>query len=308
MYLKRIIIDIGSGNIKAYEVDRTNIKNIYLKNIEFKKHFSKDIGISEEDINLLIEAIKYIQLNNPELPIWAGATSIFRMLTNEQRNRVEERIFNETGIGIHVISKEQEAIYMAKAVGDIPEINEPYLVCCVGGSSTEMIVMQNDSIIEHKTEEFATGDMLKQFPEIANDITNVDIDKMLNFVSQKFTNLPKKKCRFAIFTGFHLMYNQVAQNTMHNNNFFENSNIPFYLTVDEFDTNNEYACSHLNLQTLKQRYPQNPNFMNGTRGCHTVVSYIMHHVGAEFYFPTNLNMINGIVNELNKDELYVKNI
>lgn len=102
------------------------------------------------------------------------------------------------------------------------------------------------------------------------------------------------------------MYNQVSQNTMHDNTFFENSDIPFYLTVDEFYENNKYTCSDLNLQVLKDRYPQNPNFMNGTRGCHTIVSYIMHHVGTNYYFPTNLNMINGIFNELNKAELYEK--
>ena len=107
--------------------------------------------------------IKIIQLNNPGLPIWAGATSIFRMLTNDQRCGVEEAILEETGIKINIITQEQEAIYMAKAVGNIQNINDPYLVCCVGGSSTEMIVMQNNNIVEHKTEKFATGDMLRQF-------------------------------------------------------------------------------------------------------------------------------------------------
>lgn len=68
------------------------------------------------------------------------------MLTDDQRHRVEDDIFNETDIKINIITQEQEAIYMAKAVGNIPNINEPYLVCCVGGSSTEMIVMQNDNI------------------------------------------------------------------------------------------------------------------------------------------------------------------
>ena len=47
---EKIVIDIGSGNIKAYSINTVKeIKNIYLKNIMFKRNFSKEIGIAEED-------------------------------------------------------------------------------------------------------------------------------------------------------------------------------------------------------------------------------------------------------------------
>lgn len=297
--MNEIIVDIGSGNIKAYNVNENKeVKSIYLKNIMFKKNFSKENGIAEEDIQELILAIKEIQNISNKLNINAYATSVFRMLNKEQIEELQYKLIKMTGIKINVINQEKEERYMAKAVGNIIEIDEPYLVCCVGGSSTEMIVMKNGKIIEQLTEEFATGDMLKQFPQIAEDKPDIKIEDMRGFIKENFKKIPKTKCRYAIFTGFHLMYNTVAENQMTKNTFFERKDIPYYLTTEQFNKNNEEAINNRSLNKLKEKYPENPNFMNGTRGANTIVGFILEKVGAEFYFPTNLNMINGIVSEL----------
>ena len=307
MKYEKIIIDIGSGNIKAYSINEMKeIKNIYLKNIMFKKNFTKETGIAEEDKIELINAIEEIKKHNIDIPIYAYATSVFRMLNKKQLEELQTEITKKTGIKINVISQQEEEIYMAKAVGNICDIDEPYLVCCVGGSSTEMIVMQNGKIIEQLTEEFATGDMLKKFPQIAEDKPNINIEDMYKYIKENFKKLPKTKCRYAIFTGFHLMYNTVAKNKMNKNTFFQKKNIPYYLTVEQFNKNNEEAINKTSLNSLKEKYPENPNFMNGTRGCNTIVGYILEKVGTEIYFPTNLNMIHGIVEELEEKELIKK--
>lgn len=305
--MEEIIIDIGSGNVKAYSINALKeIKSIYIKNIMFKRNFSKERGIAEEDKRDLINAIKEIQNNNKDIPIHVYATSVFRMLNKEQLEKLQIEINKETGIKINVISQQEEERYMAKAVGNINGLDEPYLVCCVGGSSTEMIVMQNGKIIEQLTEEFATGDMLKKFPQIAEDRPNINIEDMYRYIKENFKTLPKTKCKYAIFTGFHLMYNTVAENKMDKNTFFERNDIPLFITVEQFNKNNEEAINKRSLNSLKEKYPENPSFMNGTRGANTIVGYILKKVGAEFYFPTNLNMIHGIVEQLIEDELIEK--
>lgn len=305
--MEEIIIDIGSGNIKAYSINTVKeIKNIYLKNIMFKKNFSKERGIAEEDKKELINAIKEIKNRNIGIPIHAYATSVFRMLSKKKLEELQIEIIQATGIKINVISQQEEEKYMARAVGNICEMDEPYLVCCVGGSSTEMIVMQNGKIIEQLTEEFATGDMLKKFPQIAEDKPNINIEDMYKYIKENFKKLPKTKCRYAIFTGFHLMYNTVSENKMNKNTFFERKDIPYYLTVEQFNKNNEETINKRSLNSLKEKYPENPSFMNGTRGANTIVGYILEKVGAEIYFPTNLNMINGIVEQLKEEELIKK--
>jgi len=299
----KVIIDIGSGNIKAYKVDENNkVKPLYQRNIMFKAHYTNEDGISNEDKKELIETLKIIRDLAETTQIYTYATSVFRMLNENQLRELNIELLRKTGVGLNVVSQEQEQKYMANAVGNIPELDEPYLVCCVGGSSTEMVVMRDGNIIEQLTEEFATGDMLKKFPQIAQDKTEVKLEEMQKYIEDNFSILPKTTCKYAIFTGFHLMYNTVAQNKMEKNIFFERKDIPFYIKTEEFKRNNKKAIEEESLDKLKERYSENPNFMNGTRGANTIVGYILDKVGAQVYFPTDLNMIHGIVRELQERE------
>ena len=301
--MERVIIDIGSGNIKSYTVDENKkVTPLYQKNIMFKAHFSNEKGIDENDKEELIKGIKDIKKLSAGKPISAYATSVFRMLSEKQLSSLRIDLIRETGLGINVISPEQEEIYMAKSVGNIEELDTPYLVCCVGGSSTEMIVMQKGKILEQITEEFATGDMLRKFPGIAEDKCTVSEEKLREYIEQNFKKLPTIKCENAVFTGFHLTYNTVAKNPMHENDLFSRADIPYYLTTEEFKVNNSNAIKNRSLDELKRGYPENPNFMNGTRGANTIVGYILEKVGAKRIFPTDLNMINGIVAELDERE------
>ena len=83
--VEEIIIDIGSGNIKAYSINKMKeIKKIYIKNIMFKKNASREKGIAEKDKKELINAIKEIKDSNMGIPIYAYATSIFRIINKEK--------------------------------------------------------------------------------------------------------------------------------------------------------------------------------------------------------------------------------
>ena len=306
--MEKIIIDIGSGNIKAYSVkNNKDISSIYLKNIMFKKNFSKETGIEKKDKEELIKSIQEIKMKNKDANIYTYATSIFRMLNEEKQKELELEIMEKTGVKVQVVSQKEEEKYIAKSVGNISELKEPYLVCCVGGSSTEMIVIHEGKIIEQLTEEFATGDVLKKFPQIAEDKTDISKETIYKYIEENLKNVPKTKCKYAIFAGFHLMYNTVAENKMEKNIFFENDNIPYYMSVKQFRENNEEAISKRSLNALKERYPENPNFMNGTRGGNTITEFILDKVGAELYFPTNLNMIHGIIEQI-KEEEQIKNV
>lgn len=268
----------------------------------FKKNFSKEKGIAQEDINELIKGLKELKEISNGVEIHSYATSVFRMLNKNQLEKLQKEVIKETEIKINVITQEKEEQYMAKAVGNIKELDEPYLVSCVGGSSTEMIVMKNGEIIEQITEEFGAGDMLKQFPQIAEDRPNLKIEDMKEFIKRNFKNIPKTKCKYAIFTGFHYTFNTVAENKMNKNTFFERKDIPYHLTTEQFAKNHEKLVYNTSLDKLKEKYPQNPNFMNGPRGVNTVVEYLLEQVGAEYYFPTDLNMIHGIIQELREKE------
>ena len=85
---------------------------------------------------------------------------------------------------------------------------------------------------------------------------------------------------------------------MNANTFFTKKEIPYYLTVEEFYKNNENLLKNVSLKALKEQYSKDPNFMNGIRGASLVTAFILNKIGAKIYFPSDLNMIDGIVNNL----------
>lgn len=296
---EKIIADIGSGSIKVYMVnEQKKVKPIYKKTIMFKVNFSKETGISEEDKKQLIVSLQEVKAKYPDIPIYAYATSIFRLMNKNQIEQLTNLIYEKTGITINVVSKEKESIYMAKAVGNIKELNEPYLVFSVGGSSSEFIVLEHGKIKENITVEFAVGDVLKKFPDTAKDITQVTFDEMYEYISKNLIDLPKTKCKYSFFTGCHLTYNKVAGNKMEDNNIFNNKDIPKYILTEQYKINTISTIEKRNLQELKDNYPQDPKFMDGARASVAIITYILEKTGAKYIFPTDLNMIDGIVNEL----------
>ena len=113
--MKKIIIDIGSGNIKGYLINEDEeIKNIFLRSIMFKKNFSKENGISEEDRNELIKAIKEIKDANPNVPIYTYATSVFRMLSAENLHNLQKEMQEKLAIQFNVISQKEEKNILQK--------------------------------------------------------------------------------------------------------------------------------------------------------------------------------------------------
>lgn len=296
---QKIIVDIGSGSIKAYIVDENReVKPIYKKTIMFKVNFSKEKGIREEDKNKLIDALQELRTKYKNIPVYAYATSIFRLMTESQVKELKRQIYEKTGITIDIVTKEQEALYMAKAVGNIEELDEPYLVFSIGGSSSEFIVLEKGKIKENFTVEFAVGDVLKEFPDTANDITKVTFNEMYEYISKNLTQLPKTKCKYAIFTGLHLTYNKVAGNKMEDNNIFTKKNIPKYITTENYKAYTINTIEKRNLKELKDNYPQDPKFMDGARASISIITYVLEKTGAKYIFPTDLNMIDGIVNEI----------
>lgn len=88
---------------------------------------------------------------------------------------------------------------------------------------------------------------------------------------------------------------------MENNNIFSNKNIPKYILTEQYKINTINTIEKRNLQELKANYPQDPKFMDGARASVAIITYILEKTGVKYIFPTDLNMIDGIVNELFDD-------
>lgn len=87
--------DIGSSTIKLYEYE-TTLELIEEKSIIFKKDFSEEIGVSEENIMLFIDFIKEVKskynLSKDNTEIYA--TGIWRKIPEKQLLDIKEKFKN----------------------------------------------------------------------------------------------------------------------------------------------------------------------------------------------------------------------
>ena len=164
-------IDIGTNAARLLigEIISENGK-CFLKKISYTRiplRLGEDVfeneKISKEKAEDFVKTIKAFQLISEIFKVKklrAVSTSAMRESKNAQK--VCNKIFNETGLKLEIISGQEEAelIFGAFELIDIP-LNTPYLVIDVGGGSTEISVFEKGEKVASKSFDLGTIRMLK---------------------------------------------------------------------------------------------------------------------------------------------------
>lgn len=137
--------------------------------------------IPEEKVEIFV---KTIQSYNLLLDVYgvkyliAAATSAMRDASNSQQ--ILNRIQNETGIKIKVISGEEEATYIYENhIAENLNTNESYLYIDVGGGSTELTFFSDGKLVSKQSFNIGTIRLLK------NQVTEEHWNEMKQFIKQK---------------------------------------------------------------------------------------------------------------------------
>lgn len=290
--MEKVIIDIGSGKTKSYIVDENNqIIPIYAQTIRLKEGYNDTLGLAVEHKICLFNTINKIKSIAEGRPIYIYATSVFRTMSDDIRSEFIKEFCNETGLKFNVVSSEYESELMTIAVGSL-DLGESYLAACIGNGSTEMNIMKNGVVVESVNIEFARADLIKTFPELKYETCNVDFIELENFVERNM-KFPKLKSNYAIILGFdNLSKSRESNFELLDNSFFRNCSIPVYLGYQQFV-----------FETMKLiKTPSLEKDIDIFRAHCIIVKCILQEIQAKYCFPTNLNMINGIAEELKQDK------
>lgn len=151
---KKAIIDIGTNSCRLFisEVEDENEKVKILKKLyketsitKLGNYMDKNLVISVEGINKLIEVIKYYKDICTKYfcdKIIAFGTSAIRESKN--KDEIINEIFNKTGIKIEVVSGNQEG--EMTFLGSSTEFSEKIMLIDIGGGSTEFIFGDSEEI------------------------------------------------------------------------------------------------------------------------------------------------------------------
>lgn len=296
MNIKFIIIELGSTLTKGYLYEDNKIKELPFEFIEFKKHYSSEKRLLPEDKEKLFNYINKLKEITPNVHIYG--TSIFRIITDEERKDFIAEMKNKTGLSFKIVSSDEEEKYTVDGI--VANIDYPDNIAIVvsGGGSTEIAIVNNKNIIEKLNLEIGGVDITNLYPDLASDITATNIDEVVEYIQAKITNLKSKADLLVTGGGATKYFREKAH-------FKFIDNAPFSYNKDEFVIMNESYYEQdkdyfykTSLEEMKKNMPDTPNWWNPTRAINCFVEAVAKTVGAKYIAASNINMIYGIVEEI----------
>ncbi|QBK25466.1 Ppx/GppA family phosphatase [Ureibacillus thermophilus] len=187
------IIDIGSNTIRlviysySKEAGLHEISNVK-KVARLRKHLQSDGNMSEEGINILkntLISFKNMMKDFAVVNIKAVATAAIRQAENNEE--ILQRMKEETGIQIDLLSGEEEAYFGYLAVVysmDIPS----GITIDIGGGSTEITLFEQKKLKHSISFPFGTVSLKQSF--VSGDKINVkEKNRLYQYVKKQFENL-----------------------------------------------------------------------------------------------------------------------
>ena len=293
-----VIIEIGSTNTKGYLYKDGEVKSLGFKTIEFKNHYKKENKIDEEDKQLLFSFVNEIKIDRT----YVFGTSIFRNLTDEQKDEWLKEFKEKTELDIRIVTSDMENEYTVYgAIADI-DYDGKIAVMIGGGGSTELSIVEKKKIIEKANSSFGAMDTTDMFPDIKTDKASTDYDLMVE-ETKKLVNVPKNKADILILAGGDYIYFYEELNyPVTKNKFYDNPLQPYSLdveTMDKLDCNFFYEVS---LDEVCER-TKNEGWWRGARGMRLCVKALVDILDVKYIIPTRISMVYGIVEKIKNNEL-----
>ena len=291
---KFAIIEIGSTNTKAYLYENNEVKNLDFKTIEFKNHYKKENKITEEDKKSLYDFISKIDEEN----IFVFGTSIFRNLTDKQKEEWLTEFKEHTNLDFNIVTSDMENEYTVYGAVSNIDYNGKIAVMIGGGGSTELSIVDNKEIIEKANSSFGAMDTTDMFPDLKTDYATTDYDLMVE-KTKELVNRPENKADLLILAGGdYLYFYEELKYPVEKNKFYNDPLQPYCLEVNIMDKLDRHFFYELSLEEICTR-TNNDAWWRGARGMRLCVKSLVDMLEVKYIVPTRINMLYGIIEEIN---------
>lgn len=289
--MNKIFVEVGSTCVKVDKFNGNKAERLTDKIIQFKKNYNENKKLKESDIQELIEFVN--TLKNTSEDIYVCGTSIFRTLSDEERENFLKRFKNETGYEFNIISQDDENKFTV--FGATRFVNERVSVFIGGGGSTEIAVYDN-GIKECTNSKVGVIDVMQQFQDLADDFAKTDIEEVKNFIRERL-NLPKEKADILILAGGgHEKFARFSGIKYENNTLYHDEVAPIMMDIETriSETNRYYKA--ISLDEIRNRV-KDPEWWFATRAMCAFVLVVAEEIGAKYIVPTDITMVYGILNK-----------
>ena len=291
---KTAIIEIGSNNTKTHIYEDNKV--VYENNttIEFKKNYKNGNKIMSTDLDILYAIIdKTLEYTKN---IYIYGCSIFRNLSVQELEEINNTLYNKYNLKIQVVSQEEEAYYTALGCYSNIEYDTNICVFIGGGGSIELIFVNNKKVIDKKYFNFGVVDITNKFNSLKEDIPIVTFDEVYNYINDLIGDININADVLILAGGDHLYWYNNARYKFLNNELYQSTNEKYMITRDISDQydRNSFVIS---LDRVRQN-SDNPKWFDGSRAMKVITNLISHKVNAKYIIPTKINMEDGLKNKI----------
>ena len=288
------IIEIGSSNTKTHIYE--NGKVIYEDNttIEFKKNYKNNNKIILEDLEILYKIIERALEYTLNINIYG--CSIFRNITKDEFDKINDIIYNKFNLKIELVSQEDEAYYTALGCYSNIDYRDNMCIFIGGGGSVELIFVKNKKIVDKKYYDFGVVDVTNQYESLKSDIPDVTFDEVYNYVDNLMGDIDIMADVLVLAGGDHFYWYNNAKYKLFENDLYDSVDQEYMLPVDVSDKYDR-DCFFKSLGEIKNN-SDNPKWFDGARAMKVVTNVVSHKINAKYIIPTKINMENGLKNKI----------
>ena len=287
--MDRIIIEVGSTVTKIDKFDKTKLDKIKKINKLFKKNYIENKKIINSDLDILINNIKNLKQKYKD--IYICGTSIFRTLSQEEKEFILSKIKKETGCDFHIISEDDES--RLTVLGTTRFINEKVCVFIGGGGSTE-IAIYDKKIKSNINTSFGVIDVMKKFEDLGNDIATTPLEDVMDFI-RKHLNIPNDKADILILAGGgHEKFARYSGIKYEKNTLYDDICAPIMMDIKTRIEETKRYYKEISLDEIRSR-TEDPDWWYATRAMCAFVLVVAEAIDAKYIVPTNIGMAYGIL-------------
>lgn len=292
------IIEIGSNNTKTHVYKDNNVIYENVTTIEFKKNYEINNKILKEDLDKLYKIIETAKKYTKNVYVYG--CSIFRKLTKEELDEINNNIEKEFGVKIEVVSQEEEALLTAYGCYNDIDYNGRICIFIGGGGSTELIFVENKKVIDHIFLDFGVVDVTNKYPALKEDYCTYSYEEVTSYVDSLIDDINYNCDLLILAGGDHLYWYNNARYELLENSLYKSENQKYMIPTELSD---KYDRDMLvtSLNEIKQR-SDNPLWFDGSRAMKVITNLISHRIKAKYIIPTKINMENGLANKIMNEE------
>ena len=289
--MEKIIVEVGSVCTKVDKFDGKKIERIKEKTIQFKKHYNENKALRESDVTQLIDFINNLKKISKD--IFVCGTSIFRTLSEVEKNDFIDRFQKETGYSFNIISQEQEN--KLTTYGATRFAKGKVCVLIGGGGSTEIAIFDKE-IQESVNTKIGVIDIMQQFPDLANDIATTPLETVMEYIKPRL-NLPKQKADILILAGGgHEKFARQSGIKYEKNTLYEDDASPIMMDIETRRSETKRFFTEISLDEIRAK-SNDPDWWCATRAMCAFALVVAEQIGAKYIIPTDISMCYGIIDK-----------